>query len=343
MTTSVKTCKQVVVSEYGPAKKLSLQEVPITPPGPEEVRVRIQATGIAFADILMRYGVYPGTPKPPFVPGYDIAGVVETVGSAVSEISPGDQVVALTVRGGYAESISLPASELVVAPKGCDPAELVSLVLNYVTAFQRMRRKACVNQHGTVLIHGAGGGVGTALLQIGQQLNLKMFATVSESKSELVESLGGIPIDYQKEDFVKYLRKAAPNGVDAVFDGVGGLNYLRSYRCLSFGGTLVSYGATTAVKANSGSLPQLAGSALLASALGWWPDGRKTFFYSMEAEKKRDPAAFKEDLGWLVENLSTNKLKPIICARFALDDAAKAQALLESGKSYGKIVIVQDI
>ena len=216
---------RVVLTAVGGPEVLKLIEEEIREPAPNEVCIRILACGVAFADVLMRRGLYSGVPSLPYSPGYDIAGTVESCGAAITQWKPGDQVCALTQTGGYSKFILLPESELVRVPDGLDPADTVSLVLNYTTACQLIHRIAHLQRGESVLIHGAAGGVGTASLQLGSIAGIKMFGTASKSKHALISSLGGIPIDYRTEDFV--LRAA---GVDAVFDPIGGRNWYRSYR-----------------------------------------------------------------------------------------------------------------
>jgi len=322
--------RRVVVSRHGPPDVLQVEETELADPGPGEVRVRVQATGVAFADILMRYGIYPGTPKPPFAPGYDVAGIVDRVGPGVAEFRPGDPVVALTVRGGYAEYIVLPAADLVAAPPGLDPAEATSVVLNYVTAHQLLHRRGHVRSGERALVHGAAGGVGTALLQLGTLAGLEIYGSASKAKHDVVRAHGATPIDYRSEDFAEQIRKLTPAGVDAVFDGVGGRNYWRSYRCLRRGGRLMAYGATTAVRNSRGSSAILLASVVLVSLLGLIPDGREAGFYIIEREKRTRPEAFREDLRSILDLL----------AALGLEEAARAHELLEAGRVSGKLVLV---
>ena len=234
---------RVVLTALGGSEVLKVIEDDIRDPGANELRIRILACGVAFADVLMRRGLYSGVPPLPYSPGYDIVGVVDSCGVGVTRWKSGDWVAALTWTGGYSRYIVLPESELVQVPARLDPAETVSLVLNYTTAYQLIHRIAKLTRSESVLIHGAAGGVGTAALQLGSLLGLKMFGTASKPKHNLVAALGGIPIDYRTEDFV---RRAA--FVDAVFDPIGGRNWLRSYRTLGKGGRFIGYGMSAALE-----------------------------------------------------------------------------------------------
>jgi NADPH:quinone reductase-like Zn-dependent oxidoreductase len=190
----------------------------------------------------MRYGYYPFAPKIPFTPGYEIIGVVDAIGEGVSRVDVGDRVAALTVYGGYAEYVFLNEEHLVKVPTTLDPAEAVSLILNYVTAYQMLHRFAKVKSGDKVLLTGASGGVGTALLQLGKLANLTMYGTASLNKHDLLVELGAIPIDYKSQNFLDVIRKAEPDGIDFVFDGIGDNYIRRGFAALQRGGKLVAYG-----------------------------------------------------------------------------------------------------
>jgi NADPH:quinone reductase-like Zn-dependent oxidoreductase len=177
-----------------------------------EVRVRVLAAGVSLPDLLMREGVHPETPRLPFTPGWDLIGGVDRLGAGVSGIEPGQIVGALPSNGAYAEFVCLPQRELVPVPSGLDAAEAVSLILNYVTAYQMLHRSAKVRSGQRVMIHGAAGGVGSALLQLGRLAGLEMYGTCSSRGASAVSDMGGIPIDYQHPDFrvVHCWRLASP-------------------------------------------------------------------------------------------------------------------------------------
>ena len=205
-------------------------------PAPGQVRVKVIAAGVAFADVLMRHGLYPGAPAFPFAPGYDIVGEVDALGDGVSGFAIGQRVAALTMIGGYSRYTIVPAAHLVPVPDNLDPAEAVSLVLNYVTAYQMLQRVAKLRQGQRFLVHGAAGGVGTAALQLGNIAGLEMFGTASKSKLELVSALGATAIDYRCENFLERIRQLAPEGLDAVLESIGGKTRTDSYHCLRRGG-----------------------------------------------------------------------------------------------------------
>lgn len=243
-----KTCRHIEVGSRGGSEVLTMKSAPLLPPGTGDVSVRALACGVSFGDVLNRVGVIPGGPKPPYVPGYDITGVVEAVGDGVSEFRPGQIVTGLLHRGGYAESASVPARRLVAVPDGVEPLEAAAAVLNYYIALQMLHRVARVQQGQHILVHSAAGGVGTALLQLGQLSSLSCYGTCSRSKFETVEKLGGRPIDYRTQDFLALVRGAEQVGLDAVFDPIGGESFRRSYRVLRRGGTLVAFGMNAALR-----------------------------------------------------------------------------------------------
>src|SRR5262249_15128350 len=171
--------RRIIVMHYGGPEELRVVEEECPEPKPGEVRVRVQAAGVAVPDVMMREGIHPETPPGPFTPGWDLVGVVDRVGPGVSGIEAGQIVAALPITGAYAEFVCLPQSELVPVPAGLDAGEAVSLVLNYITAYQMMHRSASVRGGQRALIHGASGGVGSALLQLGRLAGVQMCGTCS--------------------------------------------------------------------------------------------------------------------------------------------------------------------
>jgi len=303
-------------------------------PGANEVRIQILACGVAFADVLMRRGLYSGVHALPYSPGYDIVGVVESCGTGATQWKRGDLVAAMTQTGGYSRYIVLPEADLFRVPAGVDPAEAVSLIVNYTTAYQLIHRIAKLRVGESVLIHGAAGGVGTAALQLGKLAGLKMFGTASKSKHDLVTALGGIPIDYRAEDFAK---RAA--GVDAVFDPIGGRNWPRSYRALGKGGRFIGYGMSAAIE-GGGRKMMLAGASFAWLWLVGLLPGKSARWYSLTTEAKKHPEWFREDLTRLLAMLQEKAIRPVVAARLPLRDAPRAHELLEQASVTGKIVLM---
>jgi NADPH:quinone reductase len=337
---------RIVITAHGGPEVLKVVEEELPEPRAGEVRLKVLATGVAFADVLMRYGMYPGVPPLPFSPGYDVVGVIDKLGEQVTGFVPGDTVAALTMFGGYSQYLCVSANELTRVPAGLDPAEAVSLVLNYVTAHQLIHRIAKLERDQAVLIHGAAGGVGTATLELGKLAGLKMFGTASRGKHDLVTSFGGIPIDYKADDFVaRVLQMTGGSGVDAVFDAVGARNWWRSYKTLrtggkGAGGKLIGYGMSSVIDQGKPSKLRGAASFALLALLNWLPDGKSARWYSITTEKKHHPEWFREDLAALLELLRNQKIKPLISERLPLRDAQRAHELIEQAKVTGKIVLL---
>jgi NADPH:quinone reductase-like Zn-dependent oxidoreductase len=247
MAISVKQTR-IIVTHYGGPDALQVIEEECPEPKRGEVRVKVLAAGVGLPDILAREGVHPETPKVPFTPGWDLVGMVDRLGDGVTGIEPGQIVAAMPISGAYAEFVCLRQRELVPVPTGLDPSEAVSLILNYITAYQMLHRSAQVKPGQRLLIHGAAGGVGTALSQLGRLAGLEMYGTCSLRGASAVSDLGGIPIDYKNQDFVKEINRLTSQGVDVVFDGIGGSNLWRSREALRPGGKIVVYGFTSKLR-----------------------------------------------------------------------------------------------
>ncbi|MBU2864691.1 medium chain dehydrogenase/reductase family protein [Reinekea forsetii] len=335
----MKFYKSVVISEKGPPNVLKQIENELREPLENEVRIKIICTGVGFTDVLMRYGHYIFSPKIPFVPGYEIVGIVDKLGEGVTSLSQGQLVAALTVHGGYAEYIYLPSEELVSVPENLDPKEALSLILNYVTAYQMLFRVAKIKPGQTILITGASGGVGNAILQLGKNAGLKMYGTASKKKHALVTQLGGIPIDYHTDDFMEKIKQEEPDGIDAVFDAIGWRSAKQGYKLLRRGGALVSFGQTGSLK--NGKLNTLTGlmDFILPSILNCIPDGKRGSFYGITGLYRKNPIPFREDIQKLFELLEAKKLKPVINKVYPLSEAVLANEILEKGEAQGKLVL----
>jgi NADPH2:quinone reductase len=255
----------------------------------------------------------------------------------------------MPISGAYAEFVCLPQRELVPVPAGLDPAEAVSLVLNYITAYQMLHRSARVRPGQRALFHGAAGGVGSALLQLGRLAGLEMYGTCSARTASDVSDLGAVPIDYQQQDFVAEIHRLTGDGVDAVFDPIGGPHLWQSRRALRRGGRVVGYGLSTSLRGKGltstrpGRRQRFRGSAIFALyfAGSWLLPGRKRVVpYSIQTLKRLKPALFQQDLITLFDLLRQHKIKPVIAQRFSLANARHAQELLEKGGVVGKIVLV---
>jgi NADPH2:quinone reductase len=340
---------RVIVTRYGGPEVLRVAEEESPEPKAGEVRVRVLAAGVALPDVMAREGVHPETPPVPFTPGWDLVGVVDRVGAGVPGFQLGQMVAAMPIHGAYAGFVCLPAHELIPMPPGLDAAEAVCLVLNYITAYQMMHRSVKVRPGQRALIHGAAGGVGTALLQLGRLAGLEMYGTCSSRGAPAVSDLGGIPIDYQHQDYAKEIHRLTGEGVDVVFDPIGGAHLWHSRKALRPGGTVVGYGLIGSIRGEGltssrpGRRQRFRGTAIFASyiAAGWLLPGRKRVVpYSIQTLKRLKPTWFRQDLIALLDLLQEQKIKPLIAARFPLAEARHAHELLGRGGVTGKLVLV---
>ena len=339
---------RIIVSHYGGPDELQVVEDQCPEPKRDEVRLRVLAAGVSLPDIMMCQGIHPETPRLPFTPGWDLIGEVERLGAGVSGVEEGDIVAALPISGAYAEYLCLPQRELIPVPPGLEAAEAVSLILNYVTAYQMLHRSAKVKVGQRILIHGAAGGVGSALLQLGRLAGVEMYGTCSSRGVPTVLELGGIPIDYEHQDFVKEIRSLTNEGVDVVFDSIGGTHIWRSRQALRRGGKVVAYGLTSSVRVGGSASRRSSRHRFhaleifgLYIALGWLLPGRRRVVpYSIQWLKRRRPELFRQDLDALFDLLRERRITPLIARRFALHEARRAHELLAKGGIVGKIVLI---
>jgi NADPH:quinone reductase-like Zn-dependent oxidoreductase len=341
MVSMERSSHRVVVSEHGGPEVLSFIEEPMPIPGPDQARVRVFAAGVSGYDLMFRRsGRLPGTPKVPFTLGVDVVGVVDETGDAASGLTRGQVVAGWTMgaggMGGYAEHVCLPVSDLVPVPDGVDPAAAVCVVVNYLTAHAMMHRVAGVQAGERVLVHGGAGGVGSALVQLGGLAGLELYATASGTNSAVIEGLGATPIDYRAEDFVARIRELTGDGVDVVFDPVGGGRQLwHSYRTLRPGGRLVWFGVAST---RDQGLRVIPGTLLTRLALSLIPDGKRS--PSTPDLTKLGNAWYRETLSALLNHLARGELAPLVASRIPLAEASRAHELLERGGHAGKVVLV---
>lgn len=332
--------RRVVVTRSGGPEVLEVVTSELPEPRPGQVRVKMLAAGVSYGDVLARAGAVPDGPKPPFTPGFDITGIVDTLGAGVSAPGVGQQVTALlNAGGGYAEYAYLPVDRLVSVPEGVDAVQSAAVVLNYFVAYQMLHRIAQLKTGQRVLVHGAAGGVGSALVRLAVRAGLDCYGTASEAKHHLVSAQGAVPIDYQRDDFVRRIRSLTGDGVDAVLDAIGGLNFLRSYRSLRPGGRLVAYGVSQACKNGRRNRLTAVGSFLFVKLLGVLPTGRPATFYTASSLEKSLPTAYRDDLTAVLELLARKEIQPLTAERHPLEEAALAHELLSRSSVSGKIAL----
>ncbi|MGC5743975.1 medium chain dehydrogenase/reductase family protein [Chryseobacterium sp. NFX27] len=331
--------RKIVITEFGTPEVLQIVTRNNLPePMPGQVRIKVLATSVNFTDTLIRRGIYPSVRKGnlPLTPGYDLVGTVDALGKDVENIKIGQKVAQLTVTGAYTEYICLDAKTLVSVPDGITDEQAISLVLTYVAAYQLLHRLAKVQFGQTIFIHAVGGAVGQALVQLGLLMNLKMYGTASLHRDLTLKNSGVQLIDYKTEDFEQILKEREPQGVDAVFDPIGGIQLQKSFRILNKNGTLVDFGFQGISQGKKGSVYFDFIKVLIWNILPWFPNAE---FYDITAYKKRHSNFFKEDLKTLFQLLKDGKIKPDISNIVSLEGVQEAHRLVEQGKTFGKIIL----
>lgn len=333
----------MVVGAHGAPDVVQRSTSPVAQPGPGQLLVAVEAAGVAYADVLMRRGVYPETPRLPFTPGYDVVGRVVALGPGVEGFAVGTRVAALTVTGGYSTRALASAALAVAVPEQLPAAEVTALTLNYVTAHQMLHRIARVPAGSTVLVLGAAGGVGTALLELAALAGIAVVGTASGRRTDAVTSRGATAIDRATEDVAARVRELAPSGVAAVFDPVGGDQLRRSRTMAASDGVVVSYGLSFAVDEGRGRVSALVRQGLALVRAKTTP-GARTALYVIAGRRgyaTRHPEHFRADLAQLVRLLQAGRLSPAV-STMPLTAAAQAHARLESGGVTGKLVLQVD-
>ncbi|MFB6614083.1 medium chain dehydrogenase/reductase family protein [Streptomyces sp. NPDC056367] len=334
---------QVVLPGIVAPEDLQIRRASVPEPGPGQLVIAMEATGVSFAEQQMRRGRYYDQPPFPFVPGYDLVGRVLSTGRGVTPELAGRRVAALVKVGGWASHVLVDAKDAVEVPDGLTAAQAETVVVNGITAWQMLHRTARVRSGQTILVHGASGGVGSVLAQLARAAGVKVIGTASARHHEALRELGVTPIDYRAENVAARARELAPGGVDAVFDHVGGRSVIDSWHLLAPGGTLVSYGsASTRDDTGSKQMPVL---KILARTWVWnaLPNGRRAHFYNIWAGRALDKDRFRtqlrDDLTEVFAALQRGDITARIAAQLPLAKAAEALHLAESGTVSGKVVL----
>lgn len=332
--------RALVLSRFGGPENFEVVDSALPALGDGEVRVRILAASVQFTDTLLRRGKYPDLKqKPPLILGYDVLGEVIEVGAGVSSPKLGERVADLTVTGSYARYRTLQANQVVPVPAELDAAEAVALVLSWTTAYQLLHRVAQVRSGQRVLIHGAAGSVGRALVALGKLSGLQIWGSARARDSELVRAAGATPIDAATDD----AHTLTPEGFDVVFDGIGERGFAQSWASVGPGGMLVAFGFSDAAAKGTSSL--ILGWWLLRLYLwnlvgfSWWSKRRSASFYSITALRKRHPDWYRTDLSALFKLLQEHRIFPAIAERIGFDGVAEAHRQLEAGGVPGKLVL----
>ena len=329
----------VQVRRFGDPDGLAVVDAPLPTAGRGEVRVRVLASSVEYTDVTIRRHMYPWVRRrPPFVMGYDVIGEINQLGDGVSGFQVGDRVADLTVVGSNAAYRTLRADHLTRVPASVDVAEAATLILSWTTAYQLLHRAARVQRGQRVLVHGAAGAVGQALLVLGKRAGLELWGTARGEHAALIRELGAMPIDYKREDFTRVL----PGGFDVVFDGIGEDGYRRSLAALKPGGLLCFYGYSAGVQAQRHMLTILTWIARLY-LWRYLPGGKRARAYSINVMRARHPAWFREDLERLFGLLATRAIRPRVAERISFDEVAEAHRRLEAGGLDGKLVLCPEL
>ena len=340
--------RALVVRRYGPPNVFELQQLPDPQPKAGEALIRVKAIGVNFADLMQRMGIYPGSPKPPFVPGLEIAGVVEKIADGGKPIEgetlrPGDAVLAFPDFGAYAEWAAVPAAQVHRLPPGMRFEDGAAIPANYLTAYHAMFTMGNLQQGDRILIHGAAGGVGIAAVQLARTRGLVIFGTAGPAKQEYLRKIGvDHAIDYEKSDFVEVVRKYAPDGLDMVMDPIGGKSFARSFECLGPVGRLVVYGFSAAASSDGKRSPLRAARAFLEtprfSPLKLMEKNAAVIGVNLGRVRARG-SLLRKELEDVFRLYADGKIKPVISKTFALEQAAEAHQYVQDRKNIGKVLL----
>jgi len=340
--------RAMVVKRYGSPKVLEAQETPDPQPKSGQILIRVKAIGVNFADLLQRMGIYPGTPRPPFVPGLEVAGVVEKVSDGSKKVEgvplkPGDAVAAFTPFNAYAEWVAVDASQAFRLPTGMPFDDAAAIPVNYLTAYHSMFMMGNLQPGDRILVHGAAGGVGIAAVQLAKARGLLTFGTAGPSKQEYLRKLGvDHPIDYSKTKFVEAVRKFAPDGIEMVMDPIGGKSFADSERCLGPTGRLVVYGFSAAA-GPEGKKSLLRGASALAKTPRFHPLKLMSLNHAVIGvslgKLGSRSGLLRTELDEIYKMYSAGKIKPVIGKSFPLSEGAAAHQFIHDRKNIGKVIL----
>jgi NADPH:quinone reductase-like Zn-dependent oxidoreductase len=329
---------RIYVTATGGPEQLKLIDAAMPVPGAGELLLRVEAVGVAFADVVMRMGFYPGV-KAPFTPGYEVVGRVV----AGEGFPPGTRVAALTVTGGYARYVAIPAADCAVVPDALTSPQAASLVLNGLTAFQMLTRCVARPSVRKMLVWGAAGGVGSLLLELGRHFGIETYGVASTGRLGEVAKLGGIPIDRSRGDVAVAVKRASGGGVDAVFDGVGGPVAATSFAALRPGGVVLLFGFQGGLGGGKRDFIRIARNLLAAprkSAQSILLSGRGMRGYLVTDWKTTHPDFYRADLAEVFALAAQGRITPVIDRELPLARAAEAHRLIGAGRNLGKIILI---
>ncbi|MDJ1505735.1 zinc-binding dehydrogenase [Xanthocytophaga agilis] len=325
--------KKVIIRTPGPAEVCEIFEEDLPSLNAAQVLVKVEYCGVALGDILFREGISPV--EYPMTPGYDVVGHIVAIGTKVYGFKPGDRVAALTLKDGYSSYVCIDSEIIVAVPQGITSEKAIGAMLNYVTAYQLLVNKAKLPAGSSILIHGAAGGVGLAVLGLAKVLNITAYGTVSTHKVSTVTVAGGIPIDYTQTDFVKEILIKNGKGVDAVFDPIGGSNLWRSYKVLDKNGQLISFGVGEALKKEGNAKWRLFKAVWPLIVLKLLPNSRKVRLYTTSPKNRH----LKEVIERVFAFVELGKITPVISKVFPLTSVIDAHKYLTDQRPMGKVLL----
>ncbi|MGB2851222.1 MAG: medium chain dehydrogenase/reductase family protein [Solirubrobacterales bacterium] len=341
--------RAVVITTHGDPDVLRVEQRPDPPVGPGQVRIAVEATGINFADLLARSGMYPDAPKPPCVVGYEVAGTIESVGEGVDAFSTGDRVFGGSKFGGQAELVTASEADVLPLPDRLSFEQGAAIPVNYATAYAGVVLMGGLREGDRVLIHSAAGGVGIAASQLSRNIGAEVFGTASASKHEAIREHGVThPIDYRSDDFEREVSRITDGeGIDVAFDAIGPSSFRKDYRLLRPGGRLICFGLSEVQTGEKRNIPGLLkGVASMATAtMPWWKslaimnENKGVFGLNMLSWWKTE-GSIRRAIEPLQADLEAGRLEPVVAEAFPFERAADAHRFIHERRNIGKVVLV---
>ena len=340
--------RAVVITEHGGPEVLKVQERPDPPVGPGEVRIAVKAAGINFADTMARLGLYPDAPKTPCVMGYEVSGLVESIGDGVSECAVGDRVVAGTQFGGQAELVVVPEAQVLPLPERLSFEQGAAFPVNYGTAYAALIVMGSLREGNRLLIHAAAGGVGIAATQIARNVGAEIYGTASPAKHDAIRAQGvQHPIDYRNQDFeTETMRLTGGEGVDLIIDALGPTSFRKDYRLLRPGGRMVMYGLSEATSESGRDLPAMLKGLfkMPLATVPWWKsllmmnENKGVFGLNMLKWWERE-GSLDRVTEPLMADLEAGHLEPVVAEAFSFEQAGDAHKFIAERRNVGKVVL----
>jgi len=335
--------QQIWITKKGSPNTLKVRESTLGDPGPGQLSVKIKYAGINFADLLARMGLYPGSPKPPYVPGFEFSGIVEKAGSEELESWVGKPVLGVTKTGAYSSQILAEESLLIPLNSESELKSAAAIPVNYFTAFGMLITQANLQENEWFLIHGIGGGVGIAALQVARILKAKVIGTASLGKHERLKKMGVENlIDYNSEDFLpRVMEITRGKGADVIIDPIGGSNLERSYKALSSLGRLVNYGFSTAAPGNKGKSLKAIREFLMRKKfdpLEMMASNKGVFGFHLGRLRGSSDFHLKASTK-VMEWFHSGAIEPVVDKVFSFQQAAQAHQYIHDHKNIGKVLL----